>query len=178
LKGVDVAVGALAALDDPTATLVVVGGPSGADGAAELARIRSMVLDLGLEDRVQFVAPQVHEALTAYYRAADVVLVPSRTESFGLVALEAAACGTPVVAADVGGLRAIVDDGVTGFLVPGRDPTAYAARVDEILRDGARAAAMGASAAARSQQFTWSITAARLRRLYADLPARELVQCT
>jgi D-inositol-3-phosphate glycosyltransferase len=178
LKGVDLAIGALAGLDDPTATLVVVGGPSGVEGAAELARVRSMVLDLGLEDRVQFVPPRLHEALAAYYRAADVVLVPSRTESFGLVALEAAACGTPVVAADVGGLRSIVDDGATGFLVPGRDPADYASRVQEIVCDPVRAAAMGAAASTRSRQFTWSITAARLRRLYADLPTRELVQCT
>jgi D-inositol-3-phosphate glycosyltransferase len=178
LKGADLAVRALAELDDPTATLLVVGGPSGVEGAAELARIRSMVLTLGLEHRVRFVAPQIHESLADYYRAADVVLVPSRTESFGLVALEAAACGTPVVAADVGGLRSIVDDGVTGHLVPGRDPSAYAARVDEILCDPLGAAAMGAAAAVRSRAFTWSITAARLRRLYADLPARELVQCT
>jgi D-inositol-3-phosphate glycosyltransferase len=178
LKGVDLAVRTLAELDDPTATLLVVGGPSGVDGTEELARVRSLVVGLGLEDQVQFVPPRVHEALTPYYRAADVVLVPSRTESFGLVALEAAACGTPVVAADVGGLRSIVDDGVTGFLVPGRDPADYAARVRSIICDPARAAGMGAAAAARSQQFTWSITAARLRRLYADLPARELVQCT
>jgi D-inositol-3-phosphate glycosyltransferase len=178
LKGVDLAVRTLAALDDHRARLVIVGGPSGADGAGELARVRSMVLGLGLEDRVRFVAPQVHEALAAYYRAADVVLVPSRTESFGLVALEAAACGTPVVAADVGGLRSVVDDGRSGFLVPSRDPAEYAQRVELILRDPGRAEAMGRGAAAHSARFTWSITAARLRRLYADLPARELVQCT
>jgi D-inositol-3-phosphate glycosyltransferase len=178
LKGVDVAVGTLAALGDARARLVIVGGPSGADGDDELARLRAMVLALGLEDRVQFVAPQVHEALAAYYRAADVVLVPSRTESFGLVALEAAACGTPVVAADVGGLRSVVDDDRSGFLVPSRDPVEYAERVELILRDHDRAVAMGTYAASHSARFTWSITAARLRRLYADLPARELVQCT
>jgi len=177
LKGVDLAVRTLAALDDPTARLVVVGGPSGTHGEGEVANLRSLVVALGLEGRVQFVAPQVHEALATYYRAADVVLVPSRTESFGLVALEAAACGTPVVAADVGGLRSIVDDGETGYLVPTRDPFEYAARVDAIVGDPARAAAMGMQAAVRSRRFTWSITAARLRRLYADLPARELVQC-
>jgi D-inositol-3-phosphate glycosyltransferase len=178
LKGVDVAVRCLASVSDPRAQLVVVGGPSGADGAAELDRVQKLVADLGLADRVQFVAPQRHEFLAAYYRAADVVLVPSRTESFGLVALEAAACGTPVVAADVGGLRSLVDDGHTGFLVASRDAGDYASRVDLLLRDPRRAAEMGVSAAARSGRYTWSITAARLRRLYADLPARELVQCT
>ena len=178
LKGVDLAVRTLAELDHPRARLVVVGGPSGVDGSTELARVHSMVRALGLEDRVHFVAPQVHEALAAYYRAADVVLVPSRTESFGLVALEAAACGTPVVAADVGGLRSIVADGTTGYLVPTRDPSDYADRVARILGDPEGTAAMRREAVARSGRFTWSITAARLRRLYADLPARELVQCT
>jgi D-inositol-3-phosphate glycosyltransferase len=178
LKGADLAVQSLAEVADPTAQLLVVGGPSGADGDAELARVHTLAAELGVEDRIRFVAPQLHESLAAYYRAADVVLVPSRTESFGLVALEAAACGTPVVAADVGGLRSVVDDGTTGFLVGTRDPREYAARIEELLSDPRRAATMGANAAASSRRYTWSITAARLRRLYADLPARELVQCT
>ena len=88
----------------------------------------SLVDELGLADRVRFVPPQPHHLLSTYYRAADVCLVPSRSESFGLVALEAAACGTPVVAAAVGGLRTLVDDGRTGFLVDGRDPADFAAR--------------------------------------------------
>ena len=79
--------------------------------------------------------PQPHDRLADFYRAADVCLVPSRTESFGLVALEAAACGTPVVAAAVGGLRSLVDDGDTGFLVDGRDPADYAAPVATLLDD-------------------------------------------
>lgn len=177
LKGVDLAVRCLAALDDPDATLLVVGGPSGVDGDAELARIHALVDDLGLTDRVRFVPPQPHDALADYYRAADVCLVPSRTESFGLVALEAAACGTPVVAAAVGGLRSLVDDGHTGFLVEGRDPSDYALPVEMLLRETDIAAEMGISAAARSRRYSWSITAARLRRLYGDIAARGLVRC-
>ncbi len=88
--------------------------------------MHELVAELGVEHRVQFVAPRPHDQLADYYRAADVVVVPSHTESFGLVALEAAACGTPVVAANVGGLRLLVDDGVTGYLVEERDPHAYA----------------------------------------------------
>ena len=80
-----------------------------------------------MSERVRFAAPQPHHMLSTFYRAADVVLVPSRSESFGLVALEAAACGTPVVAAAVGGLRTLVDHGRTGFLVEGREPTVFAA---------------------------------------------------
>jgi D-inositol-3-phosphate glycosyltransferase len=177
LKGADLAVRCLAELD-PDVSLLVVGGPSGTDGEAEVLGLRELVDDLGLDDRVQFVPPQTHERLVAYYQAADVCLVPSRTESFGLVALEAAACGTPVVAADVGGLGSVVDDGRTGFLVAGRAAADYAAPVDLLLSDPELAQAMGANALARSGRYLWSIAAARLRRLYGDLAARAPVECS
>ncbi len=177
LKGVAMAVRCLAELDDASATLLVVGGPSGPDGPAELSRARSLAHDLGVAANVHFLPPQPHTALADFYRAADVCLVPSRAESFGLVALEAAACGTPVVAASVGGLRSLVDDGATGFLVEARDPAAYATPVAMLLEDPALASEMGASASARSRKYSWSITAARLRRLYGDLVARGLVRC-
>jgi D-inositol-3-phosphate glycosyltransferase len=177
LKGLDVAVRALAALGRPDATLVVVGGASGAQGEAEIARVRSLVDELGLVDQVRWADPQPHHLLSTYYRATDVCVVPSRSESFGLVALEAAACGTPVVAAAVGGLTTLVDDGTTGFLVEGRDPDAFAARVDAILRDDRLASALGAQAARRAKGYTWSTAAARLRRIYSDLTVRQLVDC-
>jgi D-inositol-3-phosphate glycosyltransferase len=177
LKGADLAVRCLTELDTDV-TLLVVGGPSGADGEGELRRLHELVEELGLHDRVRFVPPQPHERLAVYYQAADVCLVPSRTESFGLVALEAAACGTPVVAADVGGLRSVVDDGHTGFLVEGRKPPDYAAPVDLLLSDRELARAMGASALARSGRYLWSMAAARLRRLYGDLAARAPLECT
>jgi D-inositol-3-phosphate glycosyltransferase len=179
LKGVDVAVQTLHRIvaRRPDATLLVVGGASGADGDAEVARVRGLVDDLGLTDRVRFVDPQPHHLLSTYYRAADVVVVPSRSESFGLVALEAAACGTPVVAAAVGGLRTLVDDGRTGLLVDGRDPADHAAAVESLLADPREAAAMGRAAAERARRYTWSTTAGRLRRLDADLTARALVDC-
>ncbi|MGH9188763.1 MAG: glycosyltransferase [Acidimicrobiales bacterium] len=176
LKGVDVAVRALAALGGDV-TLVVVGGPSGPHGEAELARIGKLVSAHGLAGRVRFLPPQPHGHLADFYRAADVCVVPSRSESFGLVALEAAACGTPVVAAAVGGLRTIVTSGRTGFLVEERDPAVFAARIGELLDDPGLADRMGAQAAAWSRQFQWPITAARLRRLYADLTARQRVEC-
>jgi D-inositol-3-phosphate glycosyltransferase len=177
LKGVGLAVRCLAELDDPGTILLVVGGPSGPDGAEELARTRALAHELGVAGNVRFVPPQPHTRLADYYRAADVCIVPSRAESFGLVALEAAACGTPVVAAAVGGLCSLVDDGSTGFLVDDRDPAAYAAPVSLLLDDPALAAEIGAEASARSRQYSWSITAARLRRLYGDLVARGLVRC-
>jgi D-inositol-3-phosphate glycosyltransferase len=106
-----------------------------------------------------------------------VVLMPSRSESFGLVALEAAACGIPVVAAAVGGLRTLVDHGRTGYLVDGRDPSTYAAHVSEILDDPIAASEMSTAAAQRSWSYTWSATAARLRRICDDLSSRVLVDC-
>lgn len=175
LKGLPVAIRAAALVAD--AVLAVVGGPSGPDGEAEVRRAHELVARLGISDRVVFVAPQPHELLSTWYRAADACLVPSRSESFGLVALEAAACGTPVVAAAVGGLRTLVEDGVTGFLVESRDPGDYAAAVERLLGDRWAATEMAAEAATRARDFTWSASAAGLRRLYGELTDRALVEC-
>jgi D-inositol-3-phosphate glycosyltransferase len=177
LKGLDVAVRALAHLGRPDATLVVVGGASGSGGAAEVERIRELADGLGVSSQLRLVEPQPHHLLSTYYRAADVCVVPSRSESFGLVALEAAACGTPVVAAAVGGLRTLVDDGVTGFLVEGRDPLAFAAEIERLLDQPELADALGRQAARRARDYTWSTAAARLRRVYGDLTSRSLVDC-
>jgi D-inositol-3-phosphate glycosyltransferase len=177
LKGADVAVQALHELDDPTATLLIVGGASGREGEAEVARVHDLVRSLRLERQVRFLHPQPHHELSTYYRAADVCLVPSRSESFGLVALEAAACGTPVVAAAVGGLLSLVDHGRTGYLVEPRDPAVYAEHVRSILASPDLATELSRNAASLASHYTWSTTAARLRRLYADLTSRELVRC-
>lgn len=158
-------------------TLVVVGGPSGPHGDGEVDRIGRLVARLGLGDHVRFVPPQSHEMLSTYYRAADLCIVPSRSESFGLVALEAAACGVPVVAAAVGGLTTLVDHGVTGYLVDEPDASSYAGYVGNVLVHGSLASTMGAAAARRAGRYRWSVAADRLRRLYADLTARSLVEC-
>jgi len=178
LKGLDVAVRALAALRRPDARLVVVGGASGAEGAQEVERIGKLVAELGVADQLRMVAPVPHHLLSTYYRAADVVLVPSRSESFGLVALEAAACGTPVVAAAVGGLRTLVEHGRTGFLVERRDPAAFASYAQEILDSPLLAAELSRQAAHRARDYTWSTAAGRLRRVYGDITARSLVDCS
>jgi D-inositol-3-phosphate glycosyltransferase len=179
LKGLTIAVAALAELDArfDNAVLVVVGGSSGAEGDAEMRAATSLVDELGLGDRVRFVPPQPHHLLSTYYRAADVCIVPSRSESFGLVALEAAACGTPVVAAAVGGLLTLVDEGVTGFLMETRNPADYAAAIGDLLGNPLMAESMAAAAAEHARHYTWSTTAARLRRLYADLTLRAPVTC-
>ncbi len=178
LKGVDVAVRALAELDRRDALLLVVGGASGLEGSVEVARVMNLIDELGVRDQVRFVDPQPHHILSTYYRAADIVVVPSRSESFGLVAAEAAACGIPVVASAVGGLLTLVDDGLTGYLVPGRDPAMFADRIRTILDDPALAASMSVRAAERARRYTWSFAAARLRRVYADLAVHELVACS
>lgn len=172
LKGLTVAVEALAALGRDDVRLVVVGGASGVDGVAELERSEALVRSLGLDEQVSFVPPRPHHLLSTHYRAADVVVVPSRSESFGLVALEAAACGIPVVAAAVGGLTTLVEDGVTGYLVPERDPALFAERIAKLLDDPIAAAEMSMDAAMRARRYTWSTTAGRLRRAYADLASR------
>ncbi len=178
LKGVDVALQALAALDRPDATLLVVGGASGVEGDHEVARVHGLVDDLGLRSQVRFVPPQPHHILSTYYRAADAVWVPSRSESFGLVALEAAACGIPVIASAVGGLLSLVDHGRTGFLVPGRDPELFARHTAQLLAHPDMAAEMGVDAASRARHYTWSFAAARLRRVYTDVTSRALVSCS
>ena len=177
LKGAATAIEAVAELPGHRPTLVLVGGPSGPNGAAELRRLRHLADSLGVRHQIRFVAPQPHRRLATYYRAADVCLVPSHSESFGLVALEAAACGTPVIAAAVGGLPTIVDHGRTGFVVEGGDPRTFATHVAELLDRPSRAAPMAEAAAAKARRYSWSITAARLRRLYADLTERRLVAC-
>jgi D-inositol-3-phosphate glycosyltransferase len=178
LKGLDVAIRALSMVPRPDARLLVVGGASGTEGEAELHRMLELTHELGVADRVQFIEPQPHHILSTYYRAADVVLVPSRSESFGLVALEAAACGTPVVANAVGGLLTIVEHGRTGYLVADRDPDVFARHVTELVNQPVLARTLGINAAERARRYTWNFAAARLRRVYADLAARDRVMCS
>jgi len=177
LKGADVAVETLAELGRDDARLLIVGGASGLEGGEEVRKLEKLIADRGLGDRVTMIAPQPHHVLSTYYRAADVCLVPSRSESFGLVALEAAACGTPVVASDVGGLRTLVDHGRTGFRIPGRDPADYAAATRRILDSPILADELSRRAADAARSYTWTTMAARLRRVYDDLGAREPVDC-
>lgn len=178
LKGFDVAVRALAAMEDfPDAHLVLTGGPSGAQGHGEEKRLRALVRAFDLVDRVHLLPPVPHELLATYYRAADVVVVPSRSESFGLVALEAAACGTPVVASAVGGLTTLVDSGRTGYLVEVNDAAGFAAAIQPLLGNSELAAAMGRAGAERALSYTWGAMAQRVRNLAQALTEEQLVEC-
>jgi D-inositol-3-phosphate glycosyltransferase len=174
LKGADTAIEALAhliawgRLSAENSALVIVGGGSGVGGSAEPARLRTLAHSLGLDGVVRFVPAQPHAELPRFYQAADVCLVPSHTESFGLVALEAQACGTPVVGSAVGGLRSIVRHGQTGFLVQPHASVAFAERVWRILSDAPLAATMGRLAVCSSGEFSWDRSSAELHDLYRE----------
>jgi D-inositol-3-phosphate glycosyltransferase len=146
----------------------IVGGPCGAE-SSEGGRLLHLARARGVADRVVLFPPQSQHRLADFYGAADAVLVPSRSESFGLVALEAQACGAPVVAAAVGGLRYVVEDGRTGFVVDGHDPGDHADRVLQILRDPDLQAGLGARAARQALRFTWDATAGEVRSVYEEL---------
>jgi len=184
LKGLDVAVEAFGLLAGAghasrygDTRLVVVGGPSGPDGDDYLAAVRQRARDLGVLDRIRWVPPQPHAVLASYYRAADVALVPSQFESFGLVALEAAACGIPVIATAVGGLKTLVLDGRTGLLRP-RSGRAFADAMGDILGDHAYADELGRCAARHARAFTWSRAARQLVSLFSELADRTPVLCS
>lgn len=177
LKGVDLAVRSVAALGRSDVRLVIVGGASGPEGRRELAGVRSLVERLGMGSRVTFVEPLPHHLLSTYFRAADVVVVPSRSESFGLVALEAAASGRPVVASAVGGLLSLIDDAATGYLVTDREVNSFAHALRRVIDSPVLAREMGAAAHARSRRYSWNSAAMRLRRIYAEVSARTPVSC-
>jgi len=168
LKGPDVAVRTLAAVrrgrDD--VRLRIVGGSSGAkDVATSVASLAALARELGVEEHVTFEPALPQTELAARLRAADVVLVPSRSETFGLIALEAQACGTPVVAARVPGLEVVVGGG--GVLVDGHDPEAHAAAVLALLADPDRMSSVRAAGLADAAASSWERTVDRLLDAYA-----------
>ena len=181
LKCADVAIETLAELREAGGEpyrLVVVGGPSGPHGEKSLQRLHDVADSSGVREHVHFIAPQPHELLSSYYRAADVCLVPSRSESFGLVALEAAACGTPVVASAVGGLTTLVDHGHTGYLVDDPDPGAYAAAVRKVFDEPLAAERLSTASVLRARRYTWRAAARTLVELHDELASGRLVECS
>ncbi|WP_267242734.1 D-inositol-3-phosphate glycosyltransferase [Streptomyces sp. PR69] len=143
----------------------VVGGPSGS-GLAKPEGLQKLAARLGIADLVHFQPPVGQDRLADWFRAASVLVMPSYSESFGLVAIEAQACGTPVVAAEVGGLPVAVRDGLTGVLVPGHDPADYADALSGLLADPDRLARMGEAAARHARSFGWDTAAARTADVY------------
>jgi D-inositol-3-phosphate glycosyltransferase len=167
LKAPDVLISALAAMTDPDVTVVICGGPSGS-GLDRPTSLIELAASLGVAERVVFLPPQTGDDLAALYRSADLVAVPSYNESFGLVALEAQACGTPVVAAAVGGLVTAVRDGVSGVLVDGHDPRAWAEVLDALLAAPRRRRLLSAGAVTHAADFSWDRTAEGLLRVYRE----------
>ena len=135
----------------------IVGGASGSNGA-EVERLKELVQWLGISDVVRFAPPVERAELPDYYRASDLVCVPSYSESFGLVALEAQACGTPVVASAVGGLRTAVADGISGVLVDGHDPRAWSSVLARLLQEPQRRVLLSMGALEHASHFGWDAT--------------------
>jgi len=176
LKGPDVALRAAASLLRLSPALaerlvmVFVGGPSGSEVGAP-GRLSALASSLGIAGHVRFEPPCTQRELADWYRAATMVLVPSHSESFGLVALEAQACGTPVVAAAVGGLRTAVRDGFSGVLVDGHDPETWARVLAGLASSPVRLAELSRGAVAHASGFGWPATADRLVEVYTGAMA-------
>ncbi|HWU31297.1 MAG TPA: D-inositol-3-phosphate glycosyltransferase [Marmoricola sp.] len=148
-------------------TVAIVGGPSGS-GLEHPESLENLAQQLGISDLIRFVPPVDRATLADWYSAASVVCVPSYSESFGLVALEAEAAGTPVVAAAVGGLPTAVRHGVSGLLVDGHDPHHYAAAIGSILDDPGLHESLSKGAVKQAAQFTWSRAADRILEIYGE----------
>jgi D-inositol-3-phosphate glycosyltransferase len=151
-------------------TVVVVGGPSGS-GLERPSALMDLSASLGISEAVRFLPPLAPAALADVYRAADLVAVPSHNESFGLVALEAQACGTPVVAAAVGGLVTAVRDGISGVLVDGHDPHDWARVIGGLLTAPGLVAKLERGAVEHARNFSWNQTARRLLAVYGEAVA-------
>ena len=169
LKGLDLLVEAAAQMEagEENVRMMVVGG--GGPGEPETDRIRQLAEDRQVSDQIDFVGRVDHEVLPLYYNAADVCVVPSFYESFGLVALESMACGTPVVASRVGGLPTIVHHGHTGYLKPWRCPEAFAHSVEMIISSPDLQESMGVAARRRAELMGWSNVAAMISGEYRNL---------
>jgi D-inositol-3-phosphate glycosyltransferase len=176
-KGPEVLIRAVAEMLQHTPMLrsklraVIMGGPSG-NGSSEPERLEALAKFLGVTDVVHFVPPVPHEELSDWYRSADLVCVPSYSESFGLVALEAQACGTPVVATAVGGLRAAVADGISGVLVDGHNPKAWSATLMRLLMEPQRRVLLSLGAVDHASRFGWDATARGILDVYDQVLSR------
>ena len=167
LKGLDLLIDTMAELKTAGATLLVVGGDDDASSYVQALHRRAEAA--GVAERLRFAGSVGQDVLARYYNAADVCVVPSFYESFGLVALEAMACGTPVVASRVGGLPATVHDDENGYLIPWREPAAFAAKIDALLGDTALRDRLSRGALATAADYQWAGVATSLDVLYSRL---------
>lgn len=187
LKGIDTLLRAMALLVEyhpawwGDICLAIIGGDrreTPDQWSTEMRRLRRLQGELGIGELVTFQGSQDQRKLPVFYSAADAVIVPSHYESFGMVALEAMACGTPVIASNVGGLRYTVRDGETGLLVPREDPAALAEKIAVLLDDEAFRLQLGQQATQTAQRYSWTTIASEIRELYDEVicgePCRQL----
>jgi D-inositol-3-phosphate glycosyltransferase len=180
IKGIDVLIRAVHKLscrpegEKGHLGLIIVGGELDADPrreSREMQRLRELVQDLKLQDRVAFWGSQRQDLLPYFYSAAQALVLPSRYESFGMVALEAMACGTPVIASRVGGLKYTIEDGRTGLLVPEGNSSLLADRVCQVVEGPGVRKRLVQAALAKVQQFSWPEIAQKVLSVYRSLPA-------
>ena len=180
IKGIDVLIQAVHHLfckvraEDGDLGLIIIGGELDADArkeSREMQRLRQMVQELNLQDRVAFWGSQRQDLLPYFYSAAQALVLPSRYESFGMVALEAMACGTPVIASRVGGLKYTIEDRRTGLLVPEGNPILLADRICRVVENPAERKKLVKAARAKVQKFSWPQIAQKILSVYRSLPA-------
>ena len=168
LKGIDILISAAAQLhEDENFRVLIVGGDQRAE--AELATLRALAERLDIDHHISFVGAVPHEELPMYYNAADVCVVPSYYESFGLVAVEAMACGVPVVASRVGGLTSTISDGETGYLIPWRCPEPFAERLELLLDNDELRRSFGRAGREAVERYRWANVADAVAALYEEL---------
>lgn len=178
LKGIDTLIRAMAIVKENCRSfvcphnLVVIGGESDEDEeiiSSEMVRLQTLCRDLGLDEIVLFLGKHAQQTLPYYYSAAEVVVMPSFYESFGMVALEAMACGTPVIASKVGGLAHLVKEGETGFFVPAQDPDALAAKLRVLFNNDGLRKQMGERAAEYARDFNWERITTQILKVFQEL---------
>ena len=176
LKGIDNLLHAIAQILDDWPAMreglcvpIIGGDPDRIREADEMARLHELREQLGITGVVLFLGAKDQDTLQYYYSAAEIVVMPSDYESFGMVALEAMACGAPVIASDVGGLAFLIKHGRTGYRVPARDPTALAARITQLLRDEGLRRRVGQRAACWAEAYAWPRIADRIEALYREV---------
>ncbi len=168
LKGLDLLITAVARMKELDDTrVVIVGGDLEHD--PEVDRLKQLASELDVAEAVTFTGSKPQSELPDYYNGADVLVMPSHYESFGLVALEAMACGTPVIASRVGGPSSFIDHHVNGYLIPWRLPDVYAERLDLILSDSALRDRLGTRARAKAQTMGWGEVAARMEEVFSRI---------
>jgi D-inositol-3-phosphate glycosyltransferase len=182
LKGVDTIIRAMARLKlsdiskrHPVHLAIIGGDPNASpeEMNAEMLRLQQMCHDLCMDRMVVFLGKRGQDTLPYYYSAAEVLVMPSHYESFGMVALEAMACGTPVIASQVGGLAFLVQDGVTGYSVPDQDPDALAERLEKLLGDSSIREAMGRRAAEYAREYSWPLISTQILEVYGEISRGE-----